>query len=844
MREITAVHDGWQLTPVRLAAGAPGWPTTAAPVPATVPGCVHTDLLAAGLLEDPYLDSNEETQHWIGDSDWRYTTRLALVASPADRTEIVFDGLDTVAEVSLNGRLLARTRNMHRGHRIDLTGQSPGEHELSVVFRAARDHALAVRDQVGERPNVYDEPFQYIRKMACNFGWDWGPTLLTAGIWKDVRLERWSLARLGRVRPQVTVDQGTGEVLVLVDLERAGDGDEDLLVSARIGDVSTTVTVPAGELSARVRLSVPDVELWWPHDMGAQPLYDLAVRLADRDGEALDEWSRRVGFRTVEVRTTPDEHGTPFTFVVNGTEIFVRGVNWIPDDCFPSRITPDRLRARARQAVEANVNLLRVWGGGMYESDDFYSVCDELGILVWQDFLFACSAYPEEAPLWDEVAAEAEENVVRLMPHPSLVLWCGNNENIWGHEDWGWKEELGGRTWGRGYYTDLLPGIVAELDATRAYWPGSPYSGSEHIHPNDPAHGATHIWRVWNELDYAEYRAYAPRFVAEFGFQGPPNWSTLTRAVHDDPLLPDSAGVLAHQKADDGNGKLARGMASHLPEPRDTDDWHYLTQLNQARAVTFGLEHFRSLAPLCRGAIVWQLNDCWPVTSWAAIDGDGGRKPLWYAMRRAYAARLLTVQPRPGGLAVVAVNDGRDPWAGRVRLQRLSFDGTVLAEDSADASVAPGATVTLDLPADLVACGERTSEVLVAAFGTERALWFFAEDRELDLPCAAFSVAAAQRQDGVELTVTATGPVRGLVVQADRLDPEAEADDQVIDLLPGEARVVRIATDVPADDPRWVVAPVLRTVNDIVRAPRRQRAQGEPAAAATRDDPLAGPRPA
>lgn len=814
MREITEVHSGWRLDLARPAVGSPSHVPS---VGATVPGCVHTDLMASGVLPDPYLDRNEEQQHWVGDSDWRYTTELVLGAGDtSDRVDLVFDGLDTVATVSLDGAVIGRTENMHRSYRFEVTESlTPGSHQLTVDLAAARAHAEQVKERVGTRPGAYEEPLQYIRKMACNFGWDWGPTLLTAGIWKDVRLERWSTGRLSCVRPEVRVDQSSGRVTVHVDVERAGRDAEQLRVVARIGSVTADVPIAADESTATLQLCVPDIELWWPHDMGEQPLYSLAVELSGSQGALLDTWSRRVGFRTVELNTTPDEHGTPFAFTVNGYEIFVRGVNWIPDDCFPSRITKNRLQERAQQAVDANVNLLRVWGGGLYETDDFYTTCDELGLLVWQDFPFACAAYPESDPLRDEVEAEARENVVRLMPHPSLVLWNGNNECIWGFYDWGWQKSLQGRSWGWDYYTVLLPAVVAALDPTRAYWPGSPYSGTPELHPNDPAHGNTHIWTVWNEQDYTDYRKWSPRFVSEFGFQGPPNWATLTRAVHDDPLLPESPGMLTHQKAVDGPGKLTRGMAAHLPAPQTTDHWHYLTQLNQARAISFGVEHFRSLQPLCRGAVLWQLNDCWPAMSWAAIDGDGRRKPAWYALRRGYAAQLLTVQPRFGEPAVIAVNNGNDEWAGVLEMTRESLSGEVLAKSSSTICVPPGETVTTVAPNDITRPVHPAGELIVARLGTDRALWFFTEDREMSLDPAPADVSVSQAAGGVEVQVRALSLIRDLVLQADRLDPSAQVDDQLLTLLAGDSHTFRVTTSIGADDSRWAQFPVLAMVNSV-----------------------------
>ncbi len=289
-----------------------------------------------------------------------------------------------------------------------------------------------------------------------------------------------------------------------------------------------------------------------------QPLYDVELTLR-HDDVALDDWRRRVGFRTVLLDTSTDVHGTGFTLVVNGERLFARGVNWIPDDVFPSRITRERYRERLAQAAGAGVDLVRVWGGGIYESEDFYDACDELGLLVWQDFPFACAAYPEEQPLRGEVEAEARENVVRLMPHPSLVLWNGNNENLWGFKDWGWEQRLAGESWGEGYYLGVLPRVVAELDPTRPYSAGSPWSGSWERHPNDPAHGTHHSWEVWNRDDYADYRLEVPRFVAEFGWQAPPAYATLRRALPGERLAADSPACCTTRRPTTGTGSWSAG---------------------------------------------------------------------------------------------------------------------------------------------------------------------------------------------------------------------------------------------------------------------------------------------
>ncbi len=788
MLEVTPIHEGWILR------------HEGAALPAAVPGCVHTDLLAAGVIQDPFLGRGETEVAWVGRHDWLYETTLAPAPGGHEQTDLVFDGLDTVAEVRLDGQLLGAVRNMHRSYRFDVTGLGG---RLSVRFRSAYGEAEAVRGRLGERPNEYPEPFQYLRKMACSFGWDWGPTLVTAGIWKPVRLEHWTTARIARVRPLVTVEQGLGRVELRVEVERSRV-EAGLTLNARVGGVEATVDVVG--TSAVVHVEVPDAALWWPRGYGEQPLYEVELLLSDAVGP-LDSWRRRVGFRTVGLDRRDDEHGSGFTFVVNGERIFARGVNWIPDDVLPSRVTRERYRTRLTQAADAGVDLVRVWGGGLYESEDFYDACDELGLLVWQDFPFACAAYPEEQPLRGEVEAEARENVVRLMPHPSLVLWNGNNENLWGFRDWDWERRLAGDSWGEGYYLGLLPRVVAELDPTRPYAAGSPWSGSWDHHPNEPAHGTHHSWEVWNREDYAEYRREVPRFVAEFGWQAPPAYATLRRALPGEVLAPDSPGMLHHQKADDGNGKLARGLARHFAVPEQGfgedgfDRWHYLTQVNQARAVAAGIEHWRANWPVCAGTILWQLNDCWPVTSWAAIDGDGREKPLYHELKRLYADRLLTLRPRPGGLVLAAVNQSAEPWACRVVLRRMSVEGGVVAEAGAELAAGARAVADLRVPKDLEPVGPK--EFLVAdggeggdsgggargdsglggGSGGVRALYFPVADREIPYPRPRFDVSVAGPG---RVTVTAHTLVRDLLLQADRLSPAASADRGLVTLLPGE----------------------------------------------------------
>lgn len=806
----TTLHDGWRLSAV-------GGPVPSAvagrEVPAVVPGSTHLDLLAADLIPEPYLDTNEAELAWMHRAEWRYAlTFEAEAAKPGEKVELAFDGLDTVTTVELNGRVLGSTANMFRSYRFDVREHlEDGANELVVTFHSALAYAEEQEEALGRRDRAYPHPMNAVRKMACSFGWDWGPDLQTAGIWKPVRLERWTEARLHRVRPLVTVDEnGTGRVEVHVEVDRARD--TDLTVVAAVGGVERSARVEGD--TAVVTVEVPDVDLWWPVGYGDHPLYDLRVVLRS-GGDDVDGTARRVGFRTITVDTTPDEVGTPFTFVVNGKPVFAKGANWIPDDHFLTRVTRDRLVRRVEQAVDANMNMLRIWGGGIYETEDFYDVCDERGVLVWQDFLFACAAYAEESPLWEEVEAEARENVARLTSHASLALWNGNNENLWGFQDWGWQERLEGRTWGLGYYTELLPKIVAELDPTRHYSPGSPYSPGE-LHPNEDTHGTRHEWEVWNRVDYTHYRDHLPRFCSEFGFQGPPTWATLTKWVHDEPMTPTSPAFLLHQKAEGGNGKLDRGLAPHLHAPAAFEDWHWATQLNQARAVAFGVEHFRSHWPRTAGALVWQLNDCWPVTSWAAVDGDERPKPLYYSLKHAFAPRLLTVQPRDGVDALIAVNDTDEVWTSEVALERQTFTGDVLAAVKLPLDVPARSVARLELAAELVTPGDPKAEVLVVEAGDARTAHLFQEDLELSYDTAPLTAEVRRVAEGYRVDVTATSFARDVAVLADRVAEDAVTDDALITLPAGGTHSFLVRTSAELADPSALTGPlVLRTANGL-----------------------------
>lgn len=844
-----ALHEGWTLT---VTDGPAPFPI--ADVPATVPGTLVTDLLEAGLVPDPYLDRVEHELSWTGWCDVLYRTAFDWSPDGAERVDLVAASLDTAATIDLNGHRVAAVQNQHRSWRFEVTDLlREGTNHLELRFASPLRTAHENNLRVGTFIEGHDYRWHNgLRKMACNFGWDWGPVLLTSGIAGPLGLQSWSTARIEQVRPRVDVQDGAGHVRLDVYLQLAGssagrDAHEDLTLDLIVrdpdGSVVASSSTPHEGGPSTLAAVVENPRRWWPRGYGEQPLYTLDLELRTATGEVLDAWMRRVGLRTAGLVQEADAVGTSCTVVVNDRPVLVKGANWIPGDCFPTRFTPERLRAGITDAVECGMNMLRVWGGGLYESEAFYDLCDELGILVWQDFLFACNWYSELEPIRSEVEAEAREQIVRLASHPSLVHWNGSNENIeahleWGEDGWDWFPE--GIGWGMHYYQELLPSLLEELDPTRSYTPSSPYSIPLPEDPRHPDHGTIHNWQVWNDLDWTHYRDTVARLAAEFGYQSPPALATIERAITERPLRVDSETWLSHQKAEDGQQKLERGYRPHFPEPTGFEDFHLTTQLNQARALICGVGHYRSHWPVCSGTLIWQLGDCWPVCSWSVVDGDGRRKPSWYALRELHAPLFLSVQPRTGeaggptGQAIVLGNDTDQPLTGRLTLSRQRFDGTVLASADLEIPVGPRASGTLPVPGAVGAPEDPTRELLVITLeGTGlRHLHWFAEDRDLQLQPGALRAEAVQEGEEVRVDLHAVSAVRDVCLLADRAHPEAVADRQLLSLLAGESATVRIratAATTPLLAPQEFLSPrVLVDVNSLLERGRARSDGGEP----------------
>ena len=770
-----------------------------------------------------------------------------------------------------------------------------GSNELTVTFTSPVRESDRMEQARGYYPHTEHHAFNQIRKPSYSFGWDWGIDVANAGIWREIGIDSWSGVRIASVRPLVDVAaDGTGLLNVHVEIERAGKGrimspyechSVRAAVPVHVGlsgfgaDVAADGVVAEGRNETVLTLAVPEAKLWWPIGYGDQPLYDVAVAAGDSAEAA---WNGHVGFRTVHVDTRADNVGRPFQIYVNDVPVHAHGYNWIPDDAFIARVAERDYERGIRDLVESNSNMVRAWGGGIYESDEFYDLCDRNGIMVWQDFMLACAAYPEDAETKVEVEAEAREHITRLSEHASLIVWNGSNENYVAYSEWGgYKQALrdddlpaneygyGEKPWGDYYYAELFPALLAELDPGRsAYLPSSPMSFTKFVGANFDTDGTMHIWDAWNRADYTVYAQYTPRFADEFGYQAPPAWSTLTGAVHDDELEPFGKQMLVHQKASGGNYKLARGMRSHITPGHlddvsfggvvngkpsngehswliptdnwaDIEDWHWACQLQQAQAMRFGVEHMRSLEPVNAGALIWQLNDDWPVVSWAAVDFNGQRKPLWYASRDFFAPRLATIQPRVSEeyrethswegvrtandhYELIVLNDTREAWKGSWKVERMTLAGEVLASQTFDVELDAVSHVGLPLAEEIVDYADAGNELVVATASDgafARVIFNPAEviGQKLAAPAEAFGTVASRVDGGVELKVTATSYVRDLFCMADKIDAKASVDAGMVSLLPGESVTLRIDTGSDDDPQSFAAANVLRSANDLKR---------------------------
>lgn len=674
---------------------------------AVVPGTVYTDLLRNGNMEDPFWKDNENKAWALMDYDYEYEARVFLDAAirSCDKVLLHFDGIDTIADVYWNKNWIGNTENMHRIWEFDVTHHlAEGDNYLTVVLHSPNQYA---REAFGVCRTLGSEDamdgFVHIRKAHCMFGWDWGAHLPDAGIFRPVTLVGVQKVRLDHVY----VKQIHQKNRVILDVEAETDE------YGATGNYSykVEVTEPGGKKVAEKdslnHIQIDQPLLWWPNGYGEQYLYDIKVTL-HQDGEELDCWEKKIGLRTMTMRIEKDIWGESFAHEVNGETIFAMGADYIPEDHLIGRTTPEKTRRLLEDSKLANFNTIRVWGGGYYPEDWFYDLCDELGLVVWQDFMFACAVYELTPSFKENIRQEFIDNVKRIRHHASLGLWCGNNEMeqfVSEKHHWVTKpSEV------RDYiimYEQLIPEVLAQYDPQTFYWPASPSSGGSFDEPNDPNRGDVHYWEVWHgNKPFSEYRKHFFRYASEFGFQSFPAMKTIETFTDDKNDYNAFSYVMEkHQRNYGANGKIMNYLQQTFLYPSRFEVFVYASQLLQAEAIRYGVEHFRRNRGRCMGAVYWQLNDCWPVISWASIDYCGRWKALHYFAKRFFAPLMISCQEEgmmsqeadmnrehfifEKSIHLNVANETREMQRGTVWWEVRNASGEILRQEQQEVEIAP-----------------------------------------------------------------------------------------------------------------------------------------------------------
>jgi len=769
---------------------------------AAVPGTVHTDLMAAGKIPDPFYRTNENDVQWIDRTQWIYR-RTFVVPDALMREEtiqLVAEGLDTFTSIRVNDQDAGNTFNMFVEHRFDVKSLlHPGTNSIDILFDSPTIRAKAIEREHGALQVALESHRVYARKAQYSFGWDWGPKLTTSGIWRPIRIEAHSAGRLkDPVVRVISVGPDAAEIEVeatAVDTMHAG---HDLDVRITGGGGEWTSSTPVAETNASLRLAVSHPRLWWPNGYGEQHLYtaEFALRLG---GEVVDTARVRFAIRTVRLVQEPDEEGRSFVIEVNGVPVFCKGADWIPADSFLPRVADSTYTRLLTMAHEASMNMIRVWGGGIYEREIFYDLCDRLGLMVWQDFMFACGEYPDHPAFLEAVRNEAEQVVRRLRNHACIVLWCGNNECEWlfctGHPGKGPDQMRGAAI-----FREVLRDAVTTQDGTRPYWRSTPFGEG---FPNAQDNGNHHQWEVWSMWkDFVHYREIHARFVSEFGFQGPPDLRTLDRVTLPEDRAPHSAVVEHHNKQVEGMERLFRFQAAHYPVAADWAAFVHTGQLVQADALKCAVEHWRRRKFKTAGALFWQLNDCWPVISWSVIDADLRPKAAYYFARRFFAPVLVSFVSAGGDIQVWGTNDLLVGIKSRLSLSLRSFNGDVLWHKNLSAEIDRNASQILYvLPGNVLrkADPETTCVHAMLAYaggGVSENRHYFREPKHLTMPRARIAVHVRTSGPGLyRARVRAATFALGVAITV--AEGTAYVQDNWFDLDAGSARDVTISSDLP-----------------------------------------------
>ncbi len=816
------LHEGWKFRQARLT----NW------YPATVPGVVHTDLLQNKIIEDPFFRLNERGLQWIDKEDWVYETCFTLAADMMrkENMELVFEGLDTYADVYLNDECILKADNMFRRWSIPVRQYIREENNiLKVYFHSpvkidvpkwdALPYQYPASNDQSENGGLFNKKISiFARKAGYHYGWDWGPRLVTSGIWRPVYIRAWSDLRIN----DVFIEQkevGAGRAVIAGHVELDADKDMDgVLVT--ITDEATGRVL--GEWQADLkrgtnRVTVDFVlhkpKLWWSNGLGEPFLYRFRTDII-AGGELLDSKTERVGIRSLKVVHQPDKDGHTFYIELNGRPVFAKGANYIPSDNFLPRVTPENYKRTILDAAGVNMNMLRVWGGGIYENDVFYDLCDEHGIMIWQDFMFACSMYPAEGALLDNIHQEAVDNVKRLRNHACIALWCGNNECQDAWLGWGWKceierqnKEYADKIWAqyRQQYHVTLPGVVREYVPGTFYWPSSPFAFEGEM--SGTTDGDRHYWSVWHgKAPISDYDSEKSRFFSEYGFQSFPEFDSVKRyAPYPEDWDIRSEVMMSHQRGGDhANGLIETYLLNEYKKPRDFRAFLYMNHVLQGDAIKTAIESHRRQMPYNMGTLFWQHNDCWPVASWASRDYYGRWKAQHYYVRKAYDDILISSVVEGDDLKVYAVSDRLENTSGRLQLQVCQFDGTVVHHWGKSVGISGNdSRVCFSAPLAKLLEGANRGTVYVRVDYTDKSgrvyhnNYCLGKQKDMDYPKVDLQTEVRSIEGGYEVTVSADKFARAVCLSV--ADNESVYSDNYFDVQPKSSVQVQVRTRLSAE---------------------------------------------
>ena len=792
-------------------------------LPATVPGCVHTDLLANGKIEDPFYRLNEHKLQWIDKVNWEYKTSFNIDpdAIKRDRIALDFKGLDTYADVFVNGTQVLSADNMFREWMVDVKLQvKEGANELRILFRSPIVEGLKKYDANGYVIPVSDNDQAvngeveggkavsvYTRKAGYHFGWDWGPRLVSSGLWRPVYLTFWDDARIANLQlKQNSVSEKEAKITAVFEIEGNSENQATVTIENDGHELARAdVKLTKGISTYPVDFKIENPKLWWTNGLGEAYLYNIKGKLLI--GERITEKSERIGIRTLELVRDKDANGTSFYFKLNGVPVFMKGANYIPNDIFETRVTDEMYQKVIHTSKISNFNMLRIWGGGIYENDRLYDLCDQNGILIWQDFMFACAMFPGDAAFQENVKQEAADNIKRLRNHPSIALWNGNNEILAAWFGWGWKQkeeakskENADKIWKS--YTDIfhhiLPDAVAANDPGRSYWDSSPSAGIGV--PSDLANGDDHYWGVWWGKDpFKMYATHIARFMSEYGFQSFPEMKTVKQYATPEDYDIFSDVMKSHQRSSIGNGTIEYYMLQDYKKPKNFESFLYVNHVLQAEGIKFALEGHRRAAPFCMGSLFWQINDCWPVASWSSTDYYQRWKALQYFAKKGFEPVLVSPYTDKDSLKVDIINDKLTEIKAQLVVKVIDFDGKEIWRDLKEVSVPANSSNTFfgTKTVEFLKKVQANKQFLVVELlenGTvisNNTLYFKPiKDVLLPKPEVKFDISAVQ--DGFEISLSTDKLAKNLYMAIG--SEEGFFSDNYFDMTPGQPVKVKLET--------------------------------------------------